>query len=79
MNRKIEIEQGKLKVKETELNNLLSNHPLRKSPKTVILSQYKNNDLTNEKISFKNAAKDVLDVIMQDDFLDGHCASLINK
>ena len=80
LNRRIEIEQAKLKVKETELNNLLSNYNLRKSLETVILSRYKNKDPTkNEKISYKKAAKDVLEVMMQDDFLDGHCASVINK
>ena len=59
---------------------MLSNYNLRKSLETVILSRYKNKDPTkNEKISYKKAAKDVLEVMMQDDFLDGHCASVINK
>ena len=67
-------------MKETELNNLLSNYNMRKSLETVILSRYNNKDPTkNEKISYKKAAKDVLKVMMQDDFLDGHCASVINK
>ena len=79
MNQQIEIEQRKLKVKETELVNLLSNYSLSKSLETVALLRYKNDDPTNENISCKQAAKDVPDVIMQDDFLDGHCASLINK
>ena len=78
-NQQIEIEQRKLKVKETELDNLLSNYSLSKSLETVALLRYKNDDPTNENISCKKAAKDVPDVIMQDDFLDGHCASLINK
>ena len=67
MNQQIEIEQAKLKVKETKLNHLLSNYNLRKSLETVLL-QYKNKDLTNDNISYKKAANDVLEVMMQDDF-----------
>ena len=28
---------------------------------------------------YKKVAKDILDIVMKDDFLDGHCAAILNK
>ena len=58
----------------------MSDYLLKKFLEIVTLSQYEKDNSANEnQFSYKKVAKDVMDVIMEDDFLEGHCAAILNK
>ena len=75
MSRKIKLEE---RNRHYALNNkskghrnekLMSNYSLKNFLKTVILSQYqKDNSVNENQVCYKKVTKDVLDVIMEDDF-----------
>ena len=81
LKKKIDIANSIIKVKDTEMKNIMSDYSMKKSLETVILSRYEKDCSANENnlSYYKKILKDLLDIIMKDDFLEGHCAAILNK
>ena len=66
-----------LKSWEAELNDIWSKLPLNKMLEKVILNQYHNCPTHNKNKAM--IAKDVMALVLKNDFLDGECSSLFKQ
>ena len=66
-----------LKSREAKLNDIRSKLPLNKMLEKVILNRYHDCPTHNKNKAI--IAKDVMAVILKNDFLDGECSSLFKQ